>query len=69
MVCGAESFNPVEPTLGDRLAAADREVIAAAEAVNARMSNAEATDGDPSSRWLREACRTRALVLAGDPTP
>ncbi len=65
LVCGQESFDPVEATAGD-LDAITLEVIAAAEALDLALHDGVTVTKDYYlAGRLRTACRARALAKAG----
>ena len=68
-VCGAEAYDDVKPTAGDRAEAVDKavaEVLAAAEQVDrALYAGAEIANGHRCALRLSEACRQLALARAG----
>lgn len=66
LVCGAERYTPVTPP-PVVMDAIDREVIAAAEALDAMLDRTHLKIV-PGAQRLREACRQRALALAGRKT-
>lgn len=65
LVCGREVFDNVEETAGDRLDGIDRELLAAAEAVDFALMVLLLTHVVPGGARLQAACRARALALAG----
>lgn len=63
LVCGAERYTPVTPP-PVVMDAIDREVIAAAEALDESLDRTHLKIV-PGAQRLREACRQRTLALAG----